>query len=371
LNKNIFNMYVCVLRRIAMEKTFKDKILSLYRRTIQKHPKLKGPMMVLSVFLLAIDRIALNIRLRTRKLVTVMIVLVFSFISCSYTSSILGEGQSDFTDKSPAYYEETEGSIAKLAIEADIDESNIIEDDAEETEDAYENVIDISEVDTVSGADILDAVDLAAIETEESTGQEQTGDESEVTFTRDDWQLVLVNKNHPISDNYEFTLGTIKGSMQCDERILADLYSMLDAAYKDGVNLVICSPYRADERQEMLFSRKVNRYMSQGMSYMDSYKLASQAVTIPGSSEHQIGLALDMVCDGYSALDSGFGDTPAGQWLAAHSQEYGFVIRYPLGKEDITGIEYEPWHLRYVGKNAASVMASENLCLEEFWEKYL
>lgn len=355
-----------------MERTFKDKILSLYRRTIWKHPKLKTPMMILSVFLLAIDRLGNNLRMRTRKIVSVCILMTFSFISCSYSSVIWGDGQSDFADMSPAYYAETEESKAMFAIEANVDDLVILEED-EELQKSSEIINDISEIDTVSGADILDDVDMSVIESDLSTDNEAVVDNTTDSpqFSRNDWQLVLVNKNHPIPDGYEFTLGTIKGAMQCDERILADLYSMVDAAYKDNVNLVICSPYRADERQEMLFNRKVNNYMNQGMSYMESYKLASQAVTIPGSSEHQIGLALDIVCDGYSSLNEGFGDTKAGKWLAEHSYEYGFVIRYPKGKEDITGIEYEPWHLRYVGKNAATVITNESICLEEFWEKYL
>ena len=358
-----------------MEKTFKEKILSSYRRAVIKHPRLKTILMVFAVGLLAVDRLCTNIKARTRKMVVAFVLLCFSFISCSYTSVIWGDGQSDFADKSVSYYEKTEESIAKLAIEAEIDESAFYEDEEEYDED-YENIDDISEIDTVSGADILDEMNNNLLNEELLTDapqetNEEIKDSGEIIFSRDDWQLVLVNKNHPISEDYSFTLGTIKGAMQCDERILGDLYSMIDAAYKDGVNLVICSPYRADERQQMLFDRKVKKYIAQGMSYMEAYRLSGQAVTIPGSSEHQIGLALDIICDGYSSLDAGFGDTLAGKWLAEHCFEYGFVVRYPLGKEDITGIEYEPWHLRYVGKNAANVITEENICLEEFWEKYL
>ncbi|MBO4899916.1 MAG: M15 family metallopeptidase [Lachnospiraceae bacterium] len=231
-----------------------------------------------------------------------------------------------------------------------------------------ENIDDISELDTVSGADIVGEIAQSGEGGEMFASAEEAG---EPEFSRDDWQLVLVNKNHPIADDYTFTLGTIKGSMQCDERIIPDLFSMLEAALNDGVNLVICSPYRDDSRQQMLFDRKVNKYTAQGMSYLEAYKVAAQTVTIPGSSEHQIGLAIDMISDNYSSLNAGFGDTPAGKWLAGHAHEYGFIIRYPEGKEDITGIEYEPWHLRYVGKNAAWVLYNESITLEEFWEKYL
>ena len=353
-----------------MNVTFKDKVLSLYRRTVRKHPWLKIPMLILSVLVLSFDRLIFNIRSRIRKYVSVMAAVTFAFISCSFSSVIWGDGEYDFSYDTPSYYYETEKSAAALAIEQEVDSSITIEDDTdEEAMSDPENVKDVSEIDTVSGADIIGSFDQSLVTDEDET--ENTEDDLSDTFSRDDWQLVLVNKNHPIAEDYTFTLGTISGSMKCDERIIPDLYRMIEAAFDDGVNLVICSPYRDDSRQQMLFERKVNKYMAQGMSYMDAYKVAAQAVTIPGSSEHQIGLALDIVSDNYWSLNAGFGDTAAGKWLADHSYEYGFVIRYPEGKEDITGIEYEPWHLRYVGKNAAKVLVEESITLEEFWEKYL
>lgn len=205
-------------------------------------------------------------------------------------------------------------------------------------------------------------------------GADAIGDDAsdEKAFRSDDWRLVLVNKQHPIPDDYELKLGSIKtsrGSMKCDRRIIADLEKMIEDARKDGINLVICSPYRPSTRQKYLFNKKVKVYVKSGNSYMDSYYLSAQAVNIPGSSEHEIGLALDIVSDRYSGLNEGFADTDAGKWLAKHCMEYGFVLRYPKGKESITGIEYEPWHFRYVGKEAAEYMSSENICLEEFKEQ--
>lgn len=187
-------------------------------------------------------------------------------------------------------------------------------------------------------------------------------------FDKNDWRLVLINKQHSIPEDYSFTLGTIAGQMQCDERILDDLRAMLQAAKNEGVKLNVCSPYRSPERQVMLFERKINRYMARGMSYMEAYQLASQAVTVPGNSEHEIGLALDIVCDTYKTLDAGFGETDAGKWLAGNCQRFGFILRYPEGKEYVTGIEYEPWHFRYVGEEAATVIMEQQITLEEFWE---
>ncbi|MDL2301241.1 M15 family metallopeptidase [Lachnospiraceae bacterium OttesenSCG-928-D06] len=193
-------------------------------------------------------------------------------------------------------------------------------------------------------------------------------EEEDVSFTRDDWRLILINKQHPIPEDYTFTLGTITGSMKCDERIIDDLLAMLQGAKNDGVQLIICSPYRDMERQVTLFNRKINRYMNMGMSYMDAYKLSSQSVTVPGASEHQIGLALDIVTDYYTSLEVGFGETEAGIWLEENCAEYGFILRYPEGKEYITGIQYEPWHFRYVGVDAARVIMESGITLEEFWE---
>lgn len=106
--------------------------------------------------------------------------------------------------------------------------------------------------------------------------------------------------------------------------------------------------------------------MKKKMSYLEAFRASAQAVTIPGSSEHQIGLALDIVSDSYTLLEEGFADTDAGKWLADNSYRYGFILRYPKGKEDITGIEFEPWHFRYVGEPAATYIYQHNLTLEEF-----
>ncbi|MDD7026301.1 MAG: M15 family metallopeptidase [Lachnospiraceae bacterium] len=198
--------------------------------------------------------------------------------------------------------------------------------------------------------------------------KQNTGTVGTEGFSKDDWNLILVNKQHPVPEDYTFEMGTITANMKCDARILPELFAMLQAAKEDGVNLIVCSPYRDISLQNVLFERKINLYMGQGDNYMEAYKKASQIVTVPGASEHQIGLALDIICDTYTILDEGFGKTAAGQWLWEHSREYGFILRYPEGKEHITGIDYEPWHFRYVGKEAAAIIMDNGLTLEEFVE---
>ena len=194
---------------------------------------------------------------------------------------------------------------------------------------------------------------------------------AEPHFDREDWKIILVNKQHLIPDDYEFPLGVFSGSMRCDERVVEPLWNMISAARNEGVSLTVCSPYRDLDRQTMLFSNKVNMYMNTGMSYEEAYDTASQIITVPGSSEHQIGLAFDFITYNYTSLEEGFADTDAGKWLNENSYKFGFILRYPAGKEDITGIEYEPWHFRYVGVDAAKVMKENNICLEEFWSDFV
>ncbi len=215
-----------------------------------------------------------------------------------------------------------------------------------------------------------DVMEYDSSEVNEDENVDEDVDEDEridiSAFDKNDWKIMLINKQHPIPEDYEFTLATIKGSMKCDERIIPELQQMMQAAQKDGVTLVIRSPYRDYERQIYLFNRKVKAYMKKKMSYLESYRTTAQDVTIPGASEHQVGLALDITSDTYTTLTQGFADTEAGKWLAQHSYEYGFILRYPDGKEDITGISFEPWHFRYVGKTAAKYMYDNDLTLEEF-----
>ncbi len=183
---------------------------------------------------------------------------------------------------------------------------------------------------------------------------------------KDDWSLILINRDHPIPIDYEFELATIRGNVESDTRVMPYVMEMINAAWQDGVKLYICSPFRSDERQEMLFKRKQKSYMKQGYTEEEAYNLASQTIAIPGTSEHQVGLAFDFISSDYKHLDAGFKDTRAGRWLKKNGAKYGFILRYPEGKEDITGIEFEPWHYRFVGQKAAEEIMDRGICLEEY-----
>lgn len=182
-----------------------------------------------------------------------------------------------------------------------------------------------------------------------------------------DWRLILVNKQNPIPDGYDVELVSYNGSKnQVDKRIVDDLDAMIKAAGEDGISLYICSAYRSYERQTTLFSNKISSCLRGSESYFKAYSKAAMSVAPPGTSEHQLGMALDIVTGSYTSLNSGFGDTPAGEWLAENAADYGFILRYPKGKEDITGIIYEPWHYRYVGRKYSKEISDLGITLEEY-----
>ena len=218
--------------------------------------------------------------------------------------------------------------------------------------------------DTADTAD--DSYDPETVYNDEPDTEEENHDTDAVTIDKDDWRLMLVNKQNPVPDDFDVKLSGINESLYADERIIDDIYRMVDAAADDGVDLMICSAYRSYERQRNLFNNKINHLMADGMTYLEAYKVGSMNVTVPGTSEHHLGLALDILTGSYTAMDDGFGETNAGKWLAENAPDYGFILRYPKGKEEITGIVYEPWHFRYVGTKYAKDITKRGVCLEEY-----
>lgn len=181
------------------------------------------------------------------------------------------------------------------------------------------------------------------------------------------WYLVLVNKDNPIPDGYVPKLAYVDGkNHRVDERIADALGSMLKDCRKNGLDPMICSSYRSNETQISLFQSMVKRYKNQGMSDEEAVNAAKIIVAYPGTSEHQLGLAVDIVSKKYQVLDEKQEQTKVYRWLKEHCVEYGFIVRYPDGKTDITGIIYEPWHFRYVGIEAAREIMSRGITLEEY-----
>lgn len=180
------------------------------------------------------------------------------------------------------------------------------------------------------------------------------------------WYLTLVNLWNPVPEGYQVTLKRLSGINAVDERCNPDLQQMLRDCRKAGCSPVICSSYRTQEKQAYLYDNKVLRLMDQGYTRDGALAEAARAVARPGTSEHQLGLALDIVDRSYQQLDSLQENTATQEWLMEHSWEYGFILRYPEEKSEITGIIYEPWHYRYVGIEAAKEMHETGLCLEEY-----
>ena len=183
-----------------------------------------------------------------------------------------------------------------------------------------------------------------------------------------DWKLILVNKENYLPDNYEVNLKTINGNMKVDERIYNDLKNMLNDAKKENLDLLICSSYRSTSKQKKLFNDKIKEYKNKGYSDEEAYKEASYWVLIPGTSEHETGLSVDIVSIDNQVLDENQENTKEQKWLMENSYKYGFILRYPTNKKDITGVNYEPWHYRYVGKENALQIKKLNVCLEEYIE---
>lgn len=177
--------------------------------------------------------------------------------------------------------------------------------------------------------------------------------------------LTLVNPDHPVPEDWRADPVKVEGQY-VDRRAATDLKAMLAAARAEGLEPLICSGYRTQEKQTQLFDNKLSRCMAQGLSAEDAAVEAALWVARPGTSEHQLGLAVDIVSRENQNLDDSQADTPAQQWLMAHCWEYGFIFRYPKDKTDVTKIGYEPWHYRYVGRTAAKEITSLGVCLEEY-----
>lgn len=179
--------------------------------------------------------------------------------------------------------------------------------------------------------------------------------------------IVLVNKHNKLPEDYEITLKKLPDrTNQAAEEAYGPMCDMLSAARKDGMILEVCSSYRSVERQKELFEEDMRALVHKGYSYLDAYDEVARETMPPGYSEHATGLAFDIVALSYQMLNEKQERTPENQWLREHCAEYGFILRYPKEKEEITGISYESWHFRYVGVEIAQYIMENGLTLEEF-----
>lgn len=187
--------------------------------------------------------------------------------------------------------------------------------------------------------------------------------------------LLLVNKSNTLRNDYipsrlvygKPARGRATVNLRLDGEAMENLNSMLEAAYSEGISgMVISSAFRTFDKQTSLFNNKTN-LLSRKMNRRTAMEEASKVVALPGSSEHQTGLAVD-ICSESVGLIRNFGNTAQGKWMEDNSWRFGFIIRYPMEKTDITRMIYEPWHVRYIGSGHSELVKSMDMCLEEYVE---
>lgn len=179
-----------------------------------------------------------------------------------------------------------------------------------------------------------------------------------------DWRLTLVNHENVLPDDFEISLTSIDKIRKFDSRAIGELKQMMNQMKKDGItNVWVQSAYRSVEKQEDVFERRIKDYMAQGKTHEEAEMLVLQTINKPGTSEHNLGLAVD-----FNYVDYDFDKTAGFKWLKENAENYGFVLRYAKEKEKITKVDYEPWHWRYVGTEHAKQMNELGMCLEEYVE---
>ncbi len=190
---------------------------------------------------------------------------------------------------------------------------------------------------------------------------------SVATVDSERWNLLLVNQSYILPEDFSVQTSEIKGSSQrLDSRVVPHYNDMIAAAKADGIDLIPVSGYRTVERQRANFNRKIDYYSSLGYSKAEATRLAAKIVLMPGTSEHNAGLAMDFGTNGNTSLDENFANTKAFKWLSENAADYGFILRYEEDTTDITKISYEPWHWRYVGTEVAKDINAKGVTLEEY-----
>ena len=205
-------------------------------------------------------------------------------------------------------------------------------------------------------------------EQEPEADSDPYADRPDIDITQ--WPYLLVNTDHLLDSSYAPEMASLDGGHKFDARAADALKEFIAGARAEGLSVYVVSTYRAYETQKYLFDRKLNEKLASGLGQNEAYAAAARIVAIPGTSEHQTGLSADITDQHYEYMNESLEDTALFQWMQAHCAEYGFIVRFPKDKQDITGIMYEPWHFRYVGQDAAKYIMDNGLCLEEFVALY-
>lgn len=223
---------------------------------------------------------------------------------------------------------------------------------------------------------VTDGTKEQAEGTEEETGSRtvmeitpEIRQECQELYAEQEELLLIVNKDHALETSYQPMLRNIcKGRLKAADILYEDLCAMLADGGQAGYEYWIASAHRDRAYQQGLVDEDVEKYMAKGYTYEAAIQKTYEYTMPAGQSEHETGLALDILCSTNMVMDESQAYEPGNQWLAAHCHEYGFILRYPADKEEITGIRYEPWHFRYVGKEAAVYLRNKGWTLEEFYE---
>lgn len=184
-----------------------------------------------------------------------------------------------------------------------------------------------------------------------------------------EWYLALVNASHPLEASYVPELKELEPEKSVDARIYDEVQEMLTAGKEEGLQFYIASAYRSYEKQQEVYNQTMSDWISKGKQPLEAYDETAKSVAVPGTSEHATGLALDITSGEYGELDEKQAETAEFKWLKENCWKYGFILRYPPEKSEITNIIYEPWHFRYVGKKAAKEITKQDVTLEEYLDE--
>ncbi len=224
-----------------------------------------------------------------------------------------------------------------------------------------------------SSSEISESEPEISSETESVSSETEEGSsEPEENTEEDNGTLILVNPWNYIPEDYVINLEQVQGKYNMDIKAAESARKLVAAAKEAGFDMQLCSAYRTVEKSAELYQRKVNEYIGYGYSEENAKVEAAKWVAPPGTSEHHTGLAMDLVSadywNYYSDLEHDYENFDSFRWMYEHCAEFGFILRYPKDKQDITGITYEPWHYRFVGIEAAEYIMENGLCLEEYLE---
>lgn len=230
----------------------------------------------------------------------------------------------------------------------------------------FNGAIEITIIESEEEEDLIEEASL-----EDQEHQERIDQLPEDAHT-DDWNLILVNNWMALPENFDVELAEVDNEQLIDERIVDAWNDWKQAAEEAGHNLFFASGYRSVERQTNNYNNRIQSYIQEGYSEEEAIELTEEYIAIPNHSEHHTGLALDIVDQNWIAAGHGlvpeYDTQESQQWLVETMQDYGFVLRYPEGKEELTDINYESWHFRYVGAENAAFMVEYDLVLEEYYE---